>query len=78
MTLALQNSDERLRDVTHDAPARAGTLLKVTAALADAVSSEEVFAELYTGRCNNPAALITLQWLQLNRDRLRKQYPQWP
>ncbi len=41
-------------------------------------SSEEVFAELYTGRCNNPAALITLQWLQLNRDRLRKQYPQWP
>lgn len=39
---------------------------------------ETVFAELYTGRCNNPAALITLQWLQLNRDRLRKQYPQWP
>lgn len=42
------------------------------------LTCEEVFAGLYTGRCNNPAALITLQWLQLNRDRLRQQYRQWP
>jgi|SRR5690554_3462800 len=40
--------------------------------------AEAVFAELYTGRCNNPAALISLQWLQLHRDRLRKQHTQWP
>lgn len=35
------------------------------------LAAADVFAELYTGRCNNPAALIGLQWLQLNRERLR-------
>ncbi|HEY7885625.1 MAG TPA: NUDIX domain-containing protein [Cellvibrionaceae bacterium] len=35
------------------------------------VPSEEVFANLYRGRLNNAAALIALQWLQLNRPRLR-------
>lgn len=36
--------------------------------------AQEVFAKLYTGRCNNPAAMIGLQWLQLNRERLRATY----
>jgi ADP-ribose pyrophosphatase len=31
----------------------------------------DVFAALFTERCNNPAALIGLQWLQLNRERLQ-------
>jgi len=31
----------------------------------------EVFAELLNGRFNNAAALICLQWLQMNRPRLR-------
>ena len=35
------------------------------------LAADEVFAALYTARCNNPAALIGLQWLQLNRERLR-------
>jgi ADP-ribose pyrophosphatase len=34
-------------------------------------AAEEVFAELLNGRFNNAAALICLQWLQLNRTRLR-------
>ncbi|MBU2887655.1 NUDIX domain-containing protein [Gilvimarinus agarilyticus] len=34
------------------------------------LAADEVFAQLYTGRWNNPAALITLQWLQYNRDSL--------
>ncbi|RZA06201.1 MAG: ADP-ribose diphosphatase, partial [Moraxellaceae bacterium] len=33
--------------------------------------ADEVFAELLNGRFNNAAALICLQWLQLNRARLR-------
>lgn len=33
-----------------------------------------VFAHLYTGRWNNPAALITLQWLQCHRDTLRAEH----
>lgn len=38
------------------------------------LAADEVFATLYTDRCNNPAALISLQWLQLNRERLRAAY----
>ena len=37
-------------------------------------SAEDVFAVLLDGAFNNAAALICLQWLQLNRPRLRKQY----
>ena len=33
--------------------------------------ADEVFAELLKGRFNNAAALICLQWLQLNRERLQ-------
>ena len=35
------------------------------------LAADEVFAELLKGRFNNAAALICLQWLQLNRNRLR-------
>ncbi|RYE36932.1 MAG: ADP-ribose diphosphatase, partial [Sphingobacteriales bacterium] len=35
-------------------------------------AAEDVFAELLDGRFNNAAALICLQWLQMNRVRLRK------
>jgi ADP-ribose pyrophosphatase len=35
-------------------------------------AAEDVFAELLKGCFNNAAALICLQWLQMNRDRLRK------
>ncbi|MBR9909501.1 MAG: NUDIX domain-containing protein [Gammaproteobacteria bacterium] len=34
---------------------------------------EEVFGALYSGRFNNAATLIALQWLQLNIQRLRAQ-----
>lgn len=34
--------------------------------------AQDVFAELLNGRFNNAAALICLQWLQMNRERLRK------
>ena len=34
--------------------------------------AEEVFAELYSGRFNNAATLIALQWLQHNHGRLLK------
>ena len=34
-------------------------------------AAEEVFVELLNGRFNNAAALICLQWLQLNRAALR-------
>lgn len=37
-------------------------------------SAEDVFAELLNGRFNNAAALICLQWLQMNRTRLRKEH----
>lgn len=33
--------------------------------------ADDVFAGLYSGAFNNAAALICLQWLQLNRSRLR-------
>ncbi|MDO3387883.1 NUDIX domain-containing protein [Gilvimarinus sp. SDUM040013] len=36
------------------------------------LAADEVFATLFTGRWNNPAALITLQWLQYNRESLIK------
>jgi ADP-ribose pyrophosphatase len=39
-----------------------------------AFSAEDVFAELLNGRFNNAAALICLQWLQMNRERLRKDH----
>lgn len=34
------------------------------------LAAEAVLASLYSGRWNNPAALITLQWLQYNRPSL--------
>lgn len=38
-------------------------------------NADEVFSELLNGSFNNAAALICLQWLQMNRDRLRKILP---
>ncbi|HWV15859.1 MAG TPA: NUDIX domain-containing protein [Cellvibrio sp.] len=35
------------------------------------LDADEVFASLYTGRFNNAATLICLQWLQFNRPALR-------
>lgn len=35
-------------------------------------SADDVFQSLYSGMFNNAAALICLQWLQVNRDRLRQ------
>ncbi|MBU0499935.1 MAG: NUDIX domain-containing protein [Gammaproteobacteria bacterium] len=35
------------------------------------VSAEEALAELYVGRANSTSILIALQWLALNRERLR-------
>jgi len=37
-------------------------------------AADDVFAELLKGRFNNAAALICLQWLQINRARLRKEH----
>lgn len=37
------------------------------------LAANDVFAELLNGAFNNAAALICLQWLQINRDRLREQ-----
>ncbi|GAA5315016.1 MAG: ADP-ribose diphosphatase [Candidatus Pelagadaptatus aseana] len=37
------------------------------------MAAAEVFAELYSGRFNNAATMIALQWLQLNRPRLQQQ-----
>lgn len=39
-------------------------------------TADDVFAELLNGAFNNAAALICLQWLQINRNRLRAQIPQ--
>ncbi|MCV6613565.1 MAG: NUDIX domain-containing protein [Cellvibrionaceae bacterium] len=36
--------------------------------------AEEVFAAMLTGRMSNAATLIGLQWLQLNRSRIRQQF----
>ena len=35
-------------------------------------SADEAIAMIYDGRINNAAAIIALQWLQLNRPRLRE------
>lgn len=35
--------------------------------------AEAVFAHLYEGRFNNAAVLLSLQWLQINRPRLRQE-----
>ncbi|MDX1599616.1 NUDIX domain-containing protein [uncultured Marinobacter sp.] len=37
-------------------------------------SSEEAIAMIQDGRINNAAAIIALQWLQLNRDRIRERW----
>jgi ADP-ribose pyrophosphatase len=37
------------------------------------IAADDVFAELLSGAFNNAAALICLQWLQINRSRLRLQ-----
>lgn len=34
--------------------------------------ADDVFSELYSGRFNNAATLISLQWLQMNRTRLQQ------
>jgi len=39
-------------------------------------AADEVFAELYSGKFNNAAALICLQWLQMHCTRLQAQYRQ--
>lgn len=36
------------------------------------IDAEDVFSNLYSGRFNNAATLISLQWLQMNRSRLRQ------
>ncbi len=38
------------------------------------MAADEVFAELLNGKFNNAAALICLQWLQINYPRLRDHY----
>jgi ADP-ribose diphosphatase len=35
-------------------------------------NADEAIAMIYDGRINNAAAIIALQWLQLNRPRLRE------
>jgi len=38
------------------------------------LASEEVLGSIYSGAFNNAAAIICLQWLQMNRERLRQTY----
>ncbi|MCK7544760.1 NUDIX domain-containing protein [Marinobacter bryozoorum] len=40
-------------------------------------SADEAFAMIRDGRINNAAAIMAIQWLQLNRDRLRREWGQW-
>lgn len=40
---------------------------------AHVVSAENAIAMIHDGRINNAAAIIALQWLELNRSRLRKE-----
>lgn len=40
---------------------------------AHVVSAEKAVAMIHDGRINNAAAIIALQWLELNRSRLRKE-----
>ena len=42
--------------------------------LSHVVSADECFAMMADGRINNAAAIIAIQWLQLNRDRLRREW----
>jgi len=42
--------------------------------LAHVFSADEAIAMIYDGRINNAAAIIALQWLQLNRPRLRESW----
>jgi len=42
--------------------------------LSHVVSAEECFAMIADGRINNAAAIIAIQWLQLNRERLRREW----
>lgn len=37
-------------------------------------AAEDVLGSLYSGAFNNAAAIICLQWLQMNRERLRQTY----
>ncbi|MGM0571679.1 MAG: ADP-ribose diphosphatase, partial [Pseudomonadota bacterium] len=39
-------------------------------------SAEEACAMISDGRINNAAAIIAIQWLKLNRDRLRREWGQ--
>lgn len=41
---------------------------------AHVVSADEAIAMIQDGRINNAAAIIAIQWLQLNRDRLRREW----
>ena len=43
-----------------------------------ALSATTAFEHLYTGRFNNAASLICLQWLKLNRTWLQKTYNATP
>lgn len=38
------------------------------------LNEQEAFSALAEGRCNNSAAIIGLQWLQLNRERLQEEF----
>ena len=38
------------------------------------MKAEEAIAELYTGRANSTSIIITLQWLAMNRQRLRQSW----
>lgn len=42
--------------------------------LVHVLPSDEAFAAIQSGRINNAATLIALQWLQLHRDRLRVEW----
>ncbi|PSF05883.1 ADP-ribose diphosphatase [Marinobacter fuscus] len=41
---------------------------------AHVVPADEAIAMIQDGRINNAAAIIAIQWLQLNRDRLRREW----
>src|SRR5690554_691253 len=42
--------------------------------LSHVVSAEQCFAMISDGRINNAAAIIAIQWLQLHRERLRREW----
>jgi ADP-ribose pyrophosphatase len=39
------------------------------------MNTEQAMGELYSGRINTSAAIIAIQWLAMNRDRLRVEWP---